>query len=94
MIKEDNSGDTNKLYLTLHQVASLLLENCKMGWEAGSFYRIKNKEEGREKRKDLLGWRHIVCLVWCEKAQSWPGLWKLVDWLYRVSGQGEHLQGH
>ena len=44
MIKEDNLGDTNTLYLTPHEADSLLLENCKIGWKAGSFYGIKNKE--------------------------------------------------
>ena len=48
MIKEDNLGDINKLYLTLHEVDSLFSENCKMAEKAGSFYRIKNKEQERE----------------------------------------------
>ena len=30
MIEEDNLGDTNKLYLALHEVDSLHLENWKM----------------------------------------------------------------
>lgn len=51
MIEEDNLGDTNKLYLILHEVDSLLLENCKMGQKARSFYRMKNKEQGIEKQK-------------------------------------------
>lgn len=44
MIKEDNLGDTNKLYVTLREVVSLLSENYKMArvGEAGSFSRIKN----------------------------------------------------
>lgn len=49
MIKEDNVGDTNKLYLTLPGVNNLVLENYKMGWKEGSFYKIKNKKQGREK---------------------------------------------
>ena len=49
MIKEDNLGDTNKLYLILHEADGLHLENCKMGQKAGGFYRIENKEQGREK---------------------------------------------
>ena len=61
MSKDDNLGDTNKPYLTLHEVDSLLLENCKMGQKAGSFYRIKNKEETN--RKYLIGWGNIVKLV-------------------------------
>lgn len=45
MTKENNSGDANKLYLTLHEVDSLILENCKTGKKATSFCRIKNKEQ-------------------------------------------------
>lgn len=41
MIKEGNVDDTNQLYLTLHEVNSLYLENCKMGLKARKFYRIK-----------------------------------------------------
>lgn len=37
--------------LTFHEVDSLLLENCKTGKKAGGFYRVKNKEQGREKLK-------------------------------------------
>lgn len=37
MIKEDNIGDVNKLYLILHKVGRLLLENCRMGQKAGGF---------------------------------------------------------
>ena len=49
MIKGYNLVDTNKIYLTLHAVNSLLLENCKMKEKARSLYRIKNKEQGRKK---------------------------------------------
>ena len=49
MIKADNLGDAYKLYLTLHEVESLLWENCKAGQKAESIYRIKNKEQGRDK---------------------------------------------
>ena len=64
MIKEDSLGDTNKLYLTLHEVYSLLLENCKMGWKAEGFYRVKNKEQGTEKLKvsEWLGPHNQPCL--------------------------------
>lgn len=47
MIKEDNLGDTNKL-LTLHEA-----DSPPLGWKWGrrqeSVYRIKNKEQRREK---------------------------------------------
>lgn len=46
MIEEDNSGDTNKLCLLLQEMDTVHLENCKMGWEAGSSHRIKKKEQG------------------------------------------------
>ena len=49
MTKGNNLGDTSKLYLTLHEMNSLLLENCKTGQKAGGFYRMKNKEQGRDK---------------------------------------------
>ena len=29
-----------------------------------------------------------------EVSQSWFGVWGLADWIYHVSGQAEHLQGH
>lgn len=48
-IKEDNLGDMNKLYLRLQSLFPQDPENCKMGWEAGSFSRMKNQEQGREK---------------------------------------------
>jgi len=35
--------------LTFHELDSLLLENYKTGQKAGGFYRMKNKEQGREK---------------------------------------------
>ena len=46
--EKDNLGDTNKCYLTLHEVDSLLSENYKMGWKAGNFHSIKYEEQGRE----------------------------------------------
>lgn len=46
MIEEDNSGDTNKLGLILHEVDSAHLENYKMQWKAGNSFRIKKKEQG------------------------------------------------
>ena len=51
-----------------------------------------NKEE--KNRKYLIGWDHIVNLVWGKKAQGWLGVWGLADWIYCVSGQMEYLQGH
>lgn len=48
MIKEDTSGDTNKLYWTLHEVESLYSEDCKMG-TAKLGWKVKNKEQGRGK---------------------------------------------
>ena len=69
MIKEDNLGDKDKLYLTLHKVDSLHSENCKMGQKAGSFYKTENKKEGRE-RKYLIDCGHIVNLDWGEKGQG------------------------
>lgn len=65
VIKEDNLGDTNKLYLTLHEVDKFHLENCKMGLKERKMYRlkkIKNKEE--KYKKHLIGWGHTVHSVW------------------------------
>lgn len=45
IIKEDNVGDIKKFDLMLYKVDSLHLENCKMVSKAGSFYRIRNKED-------------------------------------------------
>lgn len=41
MIKENSLGDTNKLYLTLHEAGGLHAKNFKTGWEAKSFDSIK-----------------------------------------------------
>ena len=82
MTKGDNLGNTNfNTSLTI-----LLLENCKMGKMAGSFYSIKNKPEKNKKYK--IDWGHTVNLVWGEKAQRWLGIWELADWIYFISGQG------
>ena len=43
MTKEDNLGDANKLYLTLHEANSLHSEKGAMGQKAGIFYRAKNQ---------------------------------------------------
>lgn len=57
MIKEDNVGDTNRLYLIYQEVDSPHSETCKMRWRAGSFYKIRNIEQGREKYElsDMIG---------------------------------------
>ena len=48
MTKGNNLGDTSKLYLTLHEMNSFLLENFKLGWMGGrKFYRLKRNKEGR-----------------------------------------------
>ena len=48
MTKGNNLGDTSKLYLTLHEMNSLLLDNFKLGWVGGrKFYRIKRNKEVR-----------------------------------------------
>ena len=67
MIKEDNLSDTNKLYLTLHEVGSFYPKKCTKGQKAGSSDRIKNKEQGKTNRKYLIGWSIIACLVWTER---------------------------
>lgn len=59
VIKEDSWAETNQLCLTLHEADSLLLENCKMGQTAGRFNRIKNEEQGKD-RKPLTGWRSAL----------------------------------
>lgn len=51
-------------YLTLREVDSVLLENCKRGQRQEAF-RIKNKEE--KNRKDVIGWGHKVNLVWVRR---------------------------
>lgn len=52
MIKEDNLSDINKLYLIVHEAAISVPkdpENHEMGQLGGSFHKIKNKEQEREK---------------------------------------------
>lgn len=51
MIKEDHIGDTNKLERSMNWAVSVPKgpENCRMGQEAGSFYKVKNKEQGRDR---------------------------------------------
>lgn len=59
-----------------------------MGQNVESFYRLKNKEYGREKQKKkyLIGWSHIVVLVWGEKCESYLGVWGLAVWIECISG--------
>lgn len=85
MIKGYNLNDMSKLYLTLHEVDSLHSE------KVGRFHRIKNKEQGRD-RKCLIGWGHTINLAGGVKAQRWLGIWGLTDRIYCVSGQAEHFQ--
>lgn len=47
MIKEDNSVDTNKLYLTLHEAENLHSKKCKR--EA-----LQGKEQGIRKSKEKI----------------------------------------
>lgn len=50
MIREDNYGDTNKHFMRCyHEAGSLHLEKCKMVWKIERFYRIRKREQGREK---------------------------------------------
>ena len=94
-IKEDNLGDRSKLYLTLHEMDGLFSEDCKMGWKAGSFYRVKSKEQGRENQKisDWPGPHRLSWLGW--ESQSRVDDLVVTGWLdILLSGQEEHLQGH
>ena len=70
--------------------------NCKMGQNTGSFHRIENKEQGREKQKTSV----------TPRAMQWPSSavgslradLVLVDWWTGytpwVPGQTEQFQGH
>lgn len=58
MIKEDNSGDINKPLYSMKWAASVSKgpENWRMARKAGSFYRIKSREQGStESRVGLAG---------------------------------------
>lgn len=89
MIKEDNAGDADKL----HEVDRLLLQNCTLGQKAGYFYRTNNREQGREKHRKFLNcWGHIVNLF-CVRRCRVGSVRGLVDWMYCISGQEEHLLG-
>lgn len=65
-----------------------LSENCTVGQKIGSFYRIKNKTQGKEKQK-MSKDQGNKC-----RAQRWVGVWGLADWLYCVWGPAEHLHRH
>lgn len=73
MIKKDNLGNGNKLYLILHKADSLHLDNCKKRRKARSFYRLKNKEQEGEKWNIDDGYAHIANFVWSGNSQM-PGL--------------------
>ena len=63
MIKEDNLGDINKIYLTLPEAVSFpRTAKWDRRQEVLIGSRIKSKEE--KNRKYLIGWGHIVKLVW------------------------------
>lgn len=53
MIKEDHVGDTNKLYLTRHEVESPPgeLQYGRGGGKAEAFHWMKNKEQRIRKRQ-------------------------------------------
>lgn len=76
------------------------LKNFKMGQKVGGLYRTKNKEQGREKYKipDQLGPPGQTRLEWERgrkyRAGCWRGVGGLADWIYCISGQGEHVQGY
>lgn len=70
MIKKDNIGDVNKLYLIFCKADRLLLENCRMGQKAGSFQGIQNKNQEEKNRKHPISWSHKINLVWGEKEQE------------------------
>lgn len=57
-----------------------------MGWEVGSFQRLKDKEQGGEKYEmnKELGNKYDV--------HSCLGIWGLASWIYCVSVQVEHSQ--
>lgn len=48
MIKGNSLGDTNKLYLTLHEAGGLHAKNFKTGWEAKSFVSINKRTSKRQ----------------------------------------------
>ena len=79
MIKGGKAGDTNKLYLTLHEADCLRPQASRplQGQKTGAFYRVKNRKQGNNYR-----------------TQSWLGIRGLADWMYCVSGQEEHLKGN
>lgn len=70
----------------------LHLENCKMGQKARTFYRLKNKEQGKDKYKvsDWLGPKSALLVV----RRSRIGLALGIGWLNNcISGPAERLQG-
>lgn len=73
LVKNDERrqfSHTNKLHTTLHGVGGLLSENCKTGRKAGSFYRIKNKEQGSQCRaQGWLGTWELAEWIYCVSGQ-------------------------
>lgn len=59
MSKEDNLGDTNTIYITLHETDS---EKCKMGQKEGGFHRIKNQAREKETIWEWLESHSQLCL--------------------------------
>lgn len=55
--------------------------NYKKGQKAGSFYRLKNKEQEREK-EEMNKEQGNAC-----GTQRWFGLWRPADKRYCISGQ-------
>lgn len=53
----------------MKQAGCLKVQKCKVGWKAGSFYTIKSKEQGKEKRTMSKGQGSKY------RAQSWLGIW-------------------
>lgn len=69
MIKEDNLDAIDFIsHLTeTGNFRSLRFGELQNGWDTGSFYRTRNKEPGRENRKCLICWGHIIKLFWGKK---------------------------
>lgn len=91
MIKDVYLGESN--FSTLWSGQSLFgeLQNVLEGRKL-SLDKAKNKEEEREKQKmfDWLGPHKQLCFGWEGPDLGW--YWKLIDWIYCVFGQVEHLQ--
>lgn len=76
------------LNLTLYEIGNFHSqgpENWEIGQKAGCFYKIKNKEHGREKRK----WTRNKEAQ--NRALNWPGIWGLADWINMVFLLKQHV---